>query len=458
MSTAPTWHRPASDLEVVWGPAWTLLVLLSGFITLLALMFAVASRNDPAMLSNIFGVLAASSGAIAITCAGWAVHRQARVQRIWANRLAPFSAARRVARTVGQGMGWAWFAAALPMLLLGAAPELGRAAVAGATLLALLMLITATWACAWQGRVPLWGLAPAALVTATVLIWRPHAVWTHWLEAGWLVQVISGLASAAVMPWVLAARGGAGAVVPALAWAALQQRLARGWRRGYRRVTDNGEPSPSNGVIAGLWYPITGGLNLGTFEAGAGWVPFHLTLTGGLTAVIFLVLAFNSVVSTDLHWRRWLAPGTHRRQGLGLRVLRQSAMAHCRVALCLTVVVLVAAALWPWGERASNLARSLETLAAIGLYWMVALPAAVWLRGLKASAGRRLACATGLVAVWLAVSALLVWAGVEQRGTLLLCLVGLSGLALLPAIRSVWQHRDLADFMPRKIHSPEADA
>ncbi len=458
MSAAPSWGRSATTLEAVWGPAWPLLLVLLGFPGLLSLLFAAATRHDMPMVHAVFGTLSVGSCALALFGSAWAVQRQARVQRIWASRLAPLAAGRRVARAVGQGLAMAWLVATVPMLLLGSSKGLGHNAIAGASLLAVMMVVVAAWGCAWQGRLAKRYLLPAALATALVLILGPSALWAHWLAVGWPAQIASLMAAAWGLPRVLAARNGSNSAVPALAWAGLQQRVARFWRRGYRRVAEKGEASPSPAVAAMLWYPITNELNLGPMDPSTGWAPVHQGVMGALTALIFLSLTYNTVLSTDLHWRQWLAPGAHRRQGLGLRVLGQSATAHSRVALCLIVLVTVAAALWPWGERANNLTKALETLAVVGLYWLLALPAAVWLRGLKAGAGRRLAYATGIVVVWLAISALLVWAGVEQRGTLLLCLVGLSGLALLPAIRSVWQHRDLADFMPRKTHSLEVDA
>jgi len=51
--------------------------------------------------------------------------------------------------------------------------------------------------------------------------------------------------------------------------------------------------------------------------------------------------------------------------------------------------------------------------------------------------------------------ALLVAVGVNHRGLHLLCLVVISGLVLLPAIRWAWRDRDLADFIPQRDAQPE---
>jgi hypothetical protein len=450
---SPTRFRfqPQAVTEIVWGPAWPLLLVLLGFPGLLFLLAAATTRADLPLFHGFFSALAVGSAAIAISASALAVHRQAHVQRIWASRLAPRAADRRVSNAVGHGLRVVWAITALPLLLLGAAQRQVDAALAAASLLAALMLVTAAWACAWQGRLSPLALAPLALVAVLALAQGPSGLWVHWSALGAWAHGTATLGAAMTLPHVLAANYSLATQTPAMLWARLWEKVQVLWQSKYRRVREPGEDQKGPWWAGAAGYPILSSMKLGPIAESSDWV----AIPGALTAGVFLLLAYANVVSADLHWRQWLAPGAHLRKALGWRVLAQSFVAHARVGLVFILVVTAVTALWPWGDRSSNLSLVAEGMAAFVLFWLLALPAAVWLRGWKVSPTRRFFLIMGLLLSWLGLSALLVWAGVTQRGELLLYLVAINGLAMLPSIRLAWQQRDLADFMPQRNRNLE---
>jgi len=397
MSTGNSTSPSHTTLETVWGPAAPLLLVLLGFPGLLSLLFAAGSRNDLPLIHGVFSTLSVGSGLFALVGSAWAVQRQALVQRIWASRLAPQAAARRVAKAVGRGLLVVWAVAALPVLLLGATQGLMATAGAGVSLLAVLMLATTAWACAWQGRLPQVGLLPLGAAVLLMMIQGPAAVWSLWSSAGWVVHALALIACAWALPWVLAVQHRANGAVPALTWHALWRRASQVWQSGRLRVQERGEAAPHPYWAAGFGYPVLNQLRLDgpVWSEGGPWLG-KAALTF-LTVVATLVLSYGNLFSADLHWRQWLAPGARLRQRLGLRVLAHSATAHLRIALVLVPMVLVLVAMWPWGERVANLAHAADVVACIALCWLLALPAAVFLRGWKTSPARRVLMAAGLL-------------------------------------------------------------
>lgn len=166
-----------------------------------------------------------------------------------------------------------------------------------------------------------------------------------------------------------------------------------------------------------------------------------------MLAIACLALTYRTGCSADLHWRHWLAPGAHTRQHLGARVLRHSFSAHAKVALLLVLLALSLAAVWPTEDRIGLCAQVAGWSGVVALHWLLALPAAVWLRGLKAGAPHRVMLALAVVLAWAIVGLALIWAGLDTRSELLLTLAPVSALLLMPLILKTWQRRDLADFM-----------
>lgn len=448
MKPPPLWAPARSGLEAVWGPAWPLLLLILAFPGGLALMFAAASRHDATLVQGLFSSLGVGGAALALCVTAWAVHRQARVQRIWSSRLAPLSAARRVTTAVGRGLMVAWAVTALPLLLLGAAQGHIGIALAGAGLLAALMLITAAWAGAWQGRLPWLALSPGALVGVAALAIGPQTLWAAWTACPWQMHALAMLVGVAGLPPLLAARTRRSSVVPAVVWAQQWAQWQHGWRRGYRGIRERGEAETPPWWVGGFAYPSLGALDFTQSLGIANWETIAATVGSLFLAALFFTLTYQNLFSADLHWRQWLAPRGQLRRALGLRVLAHSAAAHSRVGCVLLLLVGGVVALWPWGDRVANLQSAGQVAAAWTLYWLLALPAAVWLRGWKARPLQRLLMSVGIVLMWLLMGAVLAMAGITQRGPLLLGLVVLSGLVMLPAIQAAWRNRDLADLMP----------
>ena len=449
MKPPSLWAPARSGLEAVWGPAWPLLLLILAFPGGLALMFAAASRHDATLVQGLFSTLGVGGAALALCVTAWAVHRQARVQRIWSSRLAPLSAARRVTTAVGHGLMVAWAVTALPLLLLGAAQGHIGNALAGAGLLAALMLITAAWASAWQGRLPWLALSPGALVGVAALAIGPQTLWAAWTACPWQMHALAMLVGVAGLPPLLAARTRRSSVVPALVWAQQWARWQRMWRRDYRRVLERGDPGAPPWWVGGFAYPSLGAIDLTQTLGVTGWDAIAAAVGSTLMAAVFFTLTYQNLFSADLHWRQWLAPRGQLRRALGLRVLAHSLAAHGRVGCALMLLVAGVVALWPWGDRLSNLQSASQVAAAWCLYWLLALPAAVWLRGWKARPSQGLLLSVGIVLMWLVMGAALAMAGITQRGPMLLGLVVLSGMVMLPAIHAAWRDRDLADFMTR---------
>ena len=438
-------QRP-SRLDAVLGPAWPLLIVLVGFPGLLALLFAAATRNDQPLMTGFTRALGLGAALLAVAVAGWAVQRQARVQHVWALRLAPRAAGQRVAGAVAWGLRLVWLVVMAPQALLLLSQQGGREAAGFASLLALLMLSVAAWACAWQGRLGLWGLLPVALAVAAGAGLGTQALWLHWLHTGLLVQALVLTGCAAALPRLLAAQGGRH-TGPSVVWRAMWQRLGERWRQHYRLVRERGE-APYTWPV--LFLPV---VNIFISGPNTRYLFFDNPLdpstaaTSGIFIGVMAVAAYGMVCSGDLHWRRRLARGAHLRQRLGWRVLGHTLQAHAWVAGVLLLIFLAATAGLSEGGLLHNMALTAKVAGVVALHWLLAVLAAVWLRGLMLSGGRLIALGAGLCAAWSAAGAALVLAGLSARGEVLLVLLAGSAALLLPAIRSAWQRRDLASLM-----------
>lgn len=245
MSTAPTWARSATTLEVVWGPAYPLLLVLLGFPGLLALLLAVGSHAEVPLMAGFLATLGGVSAALALCAAAWGVQRQARVQRIWAARLAPRAAGLRVAKAVAWGLALTWLTITVPLALLWWTQAALAQAIASASLLAALMLATTAWTCAWQGRLGPWGLLPLGVGAVGAIGWGPAALWATWLGIGSVLHVLVGAACGWLLPQMLTAQDHAGRRVPALVWQGWMAGARRLWPQRYRLVREPGEDQAS---------------------------------------------------------------------------------------------------------------------------------------------------------------------------------------------------------------------
>ncbi len=431
---------------LVLGSSWNLVMVVAGSFGLLGLLFAASVAADHA-LSDAIAPAMANMAAVFLALLTWlSVGGLANTQQRLAARLAPSYGGRRAGRGTLAGLMLAWLVCTLPTGLLFAALQQGDSALALMSGTALLLTLVAAAACAWHGGLPWLAMAPALMVVVALLALGFSALGSAWVQVPWGMQLLALALGVALLPALLQGRARAGSS-PAQQFARWNETRLATWRARYQRIR-----APSE--TGSIWFGMIPAFQFQSWK----WVGWEQGGAGypSLLLLVFLVAAFCSLYSTDLHHRFLLAPGRARRSRVAWRIVATTLRLTLSIGLLLAAIPIFLISAWEGGLSLALLERALSIISVLVPIWVLAVVTATWLRGLEGPAWKPWVVGGALLAV--AVGALLglTWGLGLNQGTAVLC-VALFGCALLlPLGQRAWQHKDLSRFSP-SLHARRSE-